>query len=218
MYGSVFASTSAPWSTACGAIPCVMSITCASGAILVITPWQMPTKSSSSPKSVRKVMTTAGGYPATARTRLATSGDSASRRTRRPGAPRGRRRLGPDRDDGNRRAERREHARRRAGREHDEVALEPRGERPGPVEHDEVGVELLGEQRPCALGAGEEHAAGGAGQLGEQPFLRRDAGTRSASPHASAVARPIAATRAARPVMRRVSSRAPAALVRTTQS
>jgi hypothetical protein len=37
----------------------VTSITCASGAILAITPWQTPTKSSSSPKSDRNEMTTA---------------------------------------------------------------------------------------------------------------------------------------------------------------
>jgi hypothetical protein len=52
----VFASTSAPWSTCCGGMPCVMSITSASGAIRLMTPRQVPAKSSSSPKSVRRVM------------------------------------------------------------------------------------------------------------------------------------------------------------------
>ena len=46
MYGIVFASTSAPWRICCGGIPCVMSMICASGAIRLITPWQVPTKSS----------------------------------------------------------------------------------------------------------------------------------------------------------------------------
>ena len=38
MYGSVFASTSAPWSTWPGRIPWVTSITRASGAIVAMTP------------------------------------------------------------------------------------------------------------------------------------------------------------------------------------
>src|ERR671937_735664 len=52
-------SASAPWSTCCGGIPCVMSMISASGAIRLITPWQVPTKSSWSPKSERNVMTKA---------------------------------------------------------------------------------------------------------------------------------------------------------------
>src|SRR5437764_11856682 len=58
MYGSVFASTSAPWRTAWGSMPCVMSRISASGAMRLITPWHVPTKSSRSPKSDRKVMNT----------------------------------------------------------------------------------------------------------------------------------------------------------------
>src|SRR5437867_7421698 len=58
MYGSVFASTSAPWSTRCGSIPYVMSMISAWGAIRFITPWHVPTKSSCSPKSLRNVMNT----------------------------------------------------------------------------------------------------------------------------------------------------------------
>ena len=42
----VLASTSAPWRTLCGWIPCVMSMISTSGAIRLITPWQVPTKSS----------------------------------------------------------------------------------------------------------------------------------------------------------------------------
>ena len=56
MYGSVFARTSAPWRIRPGRMPCVMSMISASGAIRFITPWQVPTKSSCNPKSVRKVM------------------------------------------------------------------------------------------------------------------------------------------------------------------
>ena len=51
MYGSVLARTSAPWSTAVGGIPCVTSITRASGAMRAMTPWHVPTKSSWRPKS-----------------------------------------------------------------------------------------------------------------------------------------------------------------------
>jgi hypothetical protein len=58
MYGVVFASTSAPWSTCCGAIPWVTSMIWTSGAIALMTPWQVPTKSSWSPKSLRKVTNT----------------------------------------------------------------------------------------------------------------------------------------------------------------
>ena len=38
MNGSVLASVSAPWRTACGAMPCVMSMISTSGAIRFITP------------------------------------------------------------------------------------------------------------------------------------------------------------------------------------
>src|SRR5918997_7024199 len=57
MYGSVFASTRAPWRMLCGSIPWVMWITSTSGAIRLITPWQVPAKSSSTPKSDRNVIT-----------------------------------------------------------------------------------------------------------------------------------------------------------------
>ncbi len=54
----VFARTSAPWSTDVAGIPCVMSMICVSGAIRLMTPWHVPTKSSFSPKSLRNVMNT----------------------------------------------------------------------------------------------------------------------------------------------------------------
>ena len=56
MYGSVLASMSAPWRIRPGRIPCVTSMISVSGAMRLITPWQVPTKSSCSPKSVRNVM------------------------------------------------------------------------------------------------------------------------------------------------------------------
>jgi len=56
MYFVVLRSTSAPCRIACGGMPWVTSITRASGAMRAITPWQVPTKSSCRPKSVRKVM------------------------------------------------------------------------------------------------------------------------------------------------------------------
>ena len=85
MYGSVFASTSAPWSTCCAGIPCVMSMISVSGAIRLITPWQVPTKSSWSPKSVRKVMNTRGRLPpptSPARSCVVGLGDAPRRRPR----------------------------------------------------------------------------------------------------------------------------------------
>ena len=56
----VFARTSAPCRIDFGGIPCVMSMICASGAMRLMTPWQVPTKSSLSPKSLRNVMNTRG--------------------------------------------------------------------------------------------------------------------------------------------------------------
>ena len=54
----VLARTTAPWRTDCGGMPWLMSMICASGAIRLITPWQVPTKPSLSPKSLRNVMNT----------------------------------------------------------------------------------------------------------------------------------------------------------------
>jgi hypothetical protein len=49
MKGSARRSTSAPARTSWRAMPCVMSMIRACGAIPAMTPWQTPTKSSSSP-------------------------------------------------------------------------------------------------------------------------------------------------------------------------
>ena len=100
MYGSVLERTSAPWSTWVGGMPCVTSITRASGAIRAITPWHVPTKSSWSPKSVRKQMTTRRVYDVasarrTASTTPATSGVAACARTVRPASPAARVVSGP---------------------------------------------------------------------------------------------------------------------------
>ncbi len=54
----VFASTSAPCRMDVAGIPWVMSMISASGAMRFITPWQVPTKSSFRPKSLRNVMNT----------------------------------------------------------------------------------------------------------------------------------------------------------------
>src|SRR6266516_4868117 len=70
MYGVVFASTSAPWRTCCGEIPCVTSMIWTWGAIDLITPWQVPTKSSCNPKSLRKVMNTRADFKRSRRGRL----------------------------------------------------------------------------------------------------------------------------------------------------
>ena len=72
----VFARTRAPWRTACGGIPWVMSMICVSGAMRFMTPWQVPTKSSASPKSLGNVMNTRG---ATTAVRLGRASYSASR-------------------------------------------------------------------------------------------------------------------------------------------
>ena len=51
MYGSVFAEHErALRGRCCGGIPWVMSMICASGAIRLITPWHVPTKSSCEPE------------------------------------------------------------------------------------------------------------------------------------------------------------------------
>ena len=88
-----------------------------------------------------------------------------------------------------------------------------------PVERDEVGVELVDEQSPRALGRREQTPGRPVvGSSASSPSCVETRGTRSAPPSASAVARPIAATRGSGPEARRRSSRAPFALVTTTQS
>ena len=58
-YGSVLASMRAPCRTCSRGMPCDRSMICASGAMPLITPWHVPTKSSWSPKSLRNVTNTA---------------------------------------------------------------------------------------------------------------------------------------------------------------
>ena len=48
--------------------------------------------------------------------------------------------------------------------------------RHGPVEREHVRPKLCGQERPCVLGAGEEHPPGGRGQFLEEPLLGRAAG------------------------------------------
>ena len=173
MYGSVLASTSAPCSTACGGIPCVMSMIPASGAIRLITPWQVPTKSSWSPKSERNVMNTGRpestsapdgsprqppARPATAAARPALECSSASATTSRPACARGARRLRPDRDDREPRREGRERPGGRGGREEVDVGgRKIRGpELARPVERDDIGAERARQQAARALGRGEQ--------------------------------------------------------------
>ena len=97
-----------PASTTCGGIPCVMSMICASGAIRLITPWQVPTKSSFSPKSLRNVMNTPRSVTPRRRAELL-----AARPARRAAAHRAPTRLAaqahaarPDPDEGGRRLKR----------------------------------------------------------------------------------------------------------------
>src|SRR5438067_10316299 len=181
MYGSVLQSTSAPWRTCWGGMPWVMSMISASGAIRLMTPWQVPTKSSCRPKSERKVMTTRGslnaggcdrGDEAVEIVRLSLadhldplgpcfSGGLGADRDRRPGNPKGS--VGP---------------RGRGRGQHEEIALRERvrPQRPGAVEDDRVGAELVGEVGPGVLGAGEEDPPGLPRELRDEAFLRRDAG------------------------------------------
>ena len=164
-----------------GGMPCVTSITRASGAIRAITPWHVPTKSSWSPKSVRKQMTT--------RTSL----------RRRERAPDGgdepvevaRRRLGDDREAcrarravvsgpidtagivcrERARSARAADAEARTTRSH--VGPVRRRELHRPVERDHIRAERVREQARAPSRAREEHAARRRRQRREQPFLRR---------------------------------------------
>ena len=209
------------------AMPCVMSMISASGAIRFITPWQMPTKSSWSPKSVRKVIEhsrAATLTPPTAATRPSRScapprrrprgrptlrRESSAARSRRPGAH-------PDRG---------ERPRGRAGGEHDEIALGRlvRPQEPRAVQRDEVGAELVDRASPRALGGREEHPARAAA---ETRRAGRPATTPPGRRRARAAARaaprpcpgPTAATCGSCPVARRAISSAPFGLVTITQS
>ncbi len=226
-YGSVFASTSDPCSTPCGWIPCVMSMISISGAIRFITPWHVPTKSSSSPKSVRKVTNTLsatltpldGGDEAVEVVRLGLGGDSEAGGLRRP------RRLRADRDGRDVRAELGEGAGRRAGREHDEVAVRwrrraargacgrarrSRRRAPRPA----AGERLRRPRRGRGPRAAETRRAA-------RPATRPWERTRARRP-ARAASRPCpgptAATFGSSPAARETSSRAPFGLVTITHS
>ncbi len=178
MYGSVFASTSAPCSTACGGMPCVTSMIWASGAIRLITPWQVPTKSSCSPKSVRKEMNT---RPSLRRGRVARSDGrdepvdvvaSPPRATTRA-LPRGQPRASspgrsrPRASPSEPRREREPPTARRArpGRR----PAVSRAQRARPVERHEVGVELVHEQPARALGPANSTRPAGRGSSASSP-------------------------------------------------
>ena len=188
MYGSVLASTSAPCRICCGGIPCVTSMICVSGAICLITPWQVPTKSSWSPKSLRKVTNTRGGYRReqagdVVRLRL---GDNLDARV-----ARGCRRLRPDADRRELDTEPPERPRRRGGGQHDEVALRRLGrlELARPVERRRRSRRAH-RRAACARPRPPRRARvpPGAGSSASSPSWVETAGTRSAPPNASAVA------------------------------
>ena len=224
MYGTVFARTSAPWRIAVGGMPCVMSMTRASGAMRLMTPWHVPTKSSWSPKSVRKETNTRASLRR--RERASDGGDQAldvarpaSATTARPRA-RGSGRLRPDR---HRRRRVPSAAKARAADGEARTTRSPSASGSGrsshgAVERDDVRAELV---RRAAAGhpprprrARDPRPR----QLGQQALLRRDLAdevggaerVRGRAPDRGDPARP-----AAHPPR---SSRAPVALVTTTQS
>ena len=195
------------------------------GAIRAITPWHVPTKSSCRPKSVRKVTTVIAASPShRARQRRGQRGRASPPRPRRsrPTERATPRRLRADRDRRRVSADAGVRAGRRAGGEHDDVALGRLGrEQPRAVERDEVGAERVDRAAARALGRREEHAARRPRELREQAVLRRLAGTNAGSipcaRSASAVPGPTAAT-AGRLRPRRAISSAPFGLVTITQS
>ena len=159
--------------------------------------------------------------PATAAARPSLECGSASATMRRPGRPRRPRRLGPDRDDREPRRERCQSPRGRGGREDDEIRGREllRLELARAVEEHDVGPELVRQERAGTLGGCEQHAA------------RRVAAARRAGPPGSPRTARGRRRRARRPSPGRSrrraasgrprggrSSRAPFALVTTTQS
>ena len=79
-----------------GGIPWVMSMICASGAMRLMTPWHVPTKSSLSPKSLRNVMNTRASLTPADRSELPAQradGRAATRRRAPNGSPQSRRRA-----------------------------------------------------------------------------------------------------------------------------
>ncbi len=126
------------------------------------------------------MMNTPGGYPAraTAETSASTSGVSASAATRRPAVRAAALVSRSDRHHRDIPAGGRQRASRRRRRDDGEVGRD-RGacrRRTAAVQGDDVGAELVREQPTRTLGAGEEHPACRAWDLGQQPLLRRDAG------------------------------------------
>ena len=232
MYGIARASTSAPCVTACGSMPWVMSRTRASGAILLITPWQTPTKSSWRPKSVRKVIVS-HGHAHTDSIRSRTAATSPSRSC--VAASRGDRR--------GRRHERREPSRGRcvtAGAAppiHGVGASQPSrtrarraspsggsgGDRRVAVERDEVGAELVDRAtaRASSAAAKSTRALRPREARRSRPSCEDTLGTKRArcpcARSVSAVPGPTAAT-FGRFAPRRASSSAPFGLVTISQS
>src|SRR6266542_1824476 len=160
-----------------------MSMISTSGAIRLITPWQVPTKSSWSPKSERKVISTRESLNGGAcgacdggdetvevvRLRLRHHAD--------PGGVGGARGLRADRDRRQVEPERAEGLSGRGRREYDQLAR-GRGigpEQPCAVERHEVRPERLDEVASGSFGTGEENASGRPGELRDETFLRGDA-------------------------------------------
>src|SRR5205814_1894704 len=153
----VLARTRAPWRTCCGGMPCVMSRISASGAMRLITPWHVPTKSSRSPKSDRKVMNTGAMLNARGRrdgldqaVEIVTLGLGDHLQAVLACFTGG---LGANRDRRDLKAERGKGPRCGRGREHNQVAFRrPLGaKRARAIEDDRVGVERFRQVRPCVL-------------------------------------------------------------------
>ena len=135
--------------------------------------------------------------------------------------PRRLRRQRPDADRRDVDAEPPERTRGGRGREHDEIAL--RAARAASARASgRAGRSRRRARRRAACARPRRPAKStrpaGRGSSASRPSCVDTAGTRSAPPNASAVARPIAATRSGVPVIRRRSSRAPLTLVTITQA
>src|SRR5213075_3293570 len=127
MNGRVLASTSAPCSTCSAPMPWVMSTISTSGAIDLITPWQVPTKSSCRPKSLRKVTNMAATLSARREDGLDQTVEIVSASLfddSHPGFSRCRGRRGTDRDSRDRDTELGVGPGGRRRGEHDQVALQ----------------------------------------------------------------------------------------------
>src|SRR2546426_10770799 len=133
-----------------------MSMISPRGAIRFITPWQVPTRSSGGPKSVRTVINRGGSLPGGALDRRNEAVEVVLHRLGDDAEPCGLRsagRLRADRDRGEIELERRESLSCRGGGENDEVAVRRLlgAERNGAVERHEIRVVLAGEIRACAV-------------------------------------------------------------------